>query len=542
MAGQPQAGPPPPPPPPGHQGPGGRPGPFARPPPPPGQNGGPPPPPPGVRPPPPPGAFAPQRPQINSTKIVDLSPKPKQDEKSCRKKLTSYLCFTIRKAAPSNPKDKPTWARSEVVEEKLQSAEIQSQIKRLNEARGKAVSVAEKKAALAPFQQGQINKLLDQLANNEHDSNFTHTLAQLDKREKDLKNGKRETTTMTVYFTRAPLEHLSAVELNRNIELNAQRMAEARKRADDEARAHPPPGQGPQGPPVVDNGPAFFPVNQNKGDKGNKAKPRMVSRHSAKRAPKKYHDESSTESSDSDTDSCSDLSSNTTDTTWTSSSKSRSRGHGRRRHSYNRRSRSHHREPQKLYIADRPHSPPRRLAEVFDNGPAPIGPRPYAPEVPRAVPSGVDAVAAAYQAGKIDADAERYGLTERERYTPAPRPIVVDRAPVVINEPYREPRAIVTYGPRERVYVEPRYPSPPSPRYEQRFEERRYPEERWVEEREFRPRTDYTRRERDAEEYMDRVPFVERAERRVPIFRNTNPFATLPRRYPSVPSSVDSGW
>jgi hypothetical protein len=113
----------------------------------------------------------------------------------------------------------------------LQPGEIQNQIKRLNEARGKLVSVAEKKAALAPFQQGQINKLLDQLANNEIDPNFIHTLAQLDKRERDLKNGKRETTTMTVLLTRAPLEHLSAVELYRNIEANRQKMAQDRARA-----------------------------------------------------------------------------------------------------------------------------------------------------------------------------------------------------------------------------------------------------------------------------------------------------------------------
>jgi hypothetical protein len=154
------------------------------------------------------------------------------DETICRKKLTSYSCYTLRKATPIYPSDKLTWARSEVVEQKLRPGKIQAQVKKLSEARGKIVSVTEKKAALAPFQQGQINKLLDQLADHEPDPNFAWTLVEVDKQERDLGNGKRETTVMTAYFKRAPLEHLSAIELNENIEKNRARMAEDRMQAE----------------------------------------------------------------------------------------------------------------------------------------------------------------------------------------------------------------------------------------------------------------------------------------------------------------------
>ncbi|KAF4621923.1 hypothetical protein G7Y89_g14422 [Cudoniella acicularis] len=109
--------------------------------------------------------MPPMRQQVNSTRVVDITPQALPNAATCRRNLTSHSVFTIKKAVPSNPREKATWARAEVVEEKLARSEIAKQIKRLNERRGE--SVAEKKSSLQPFQQGQISNLLDDLATRE---------------------------------------------------------------------------------------------------------------------------------------------------------------------------------------------------------------------------------------------------------------------------------------------------------------------------------------------------------------------------------------
>lgn len=472
-----------------------------------------------------------------------------------------------------DPKEKATWARAEVVEERLAQGDILKQVKKLNDARGKIVTAAEKKAELAFFQSGQITKLLDQQATSEMDPNFVWSLAQIDTKQKDLKNGKRETTTMTVYLARAPVDGMNPIVLLQNIERNraaALRPPPQEERGAGGAGAGGGGGGGGGGGRggailvggVRDGGAIKLPPNG--GDAGKpKPKPKPISRSSSRRAPKKYHGKSSSSSSgydsdsyDSDTGSDSDASSE--NTIYSRSSKSKGRNH--RRFSFNRtpqrnqsRRREHHK---KYYIEDRPTSP-RRFNEVFDGGPPAMNGRvAYVPEAPRAAPA-VDPVAAAYQAGKIDADAERFGLTERERYPPPPpRPMIPERmAPIVINEPPRDPRAVVSYGVRDQY--DPRYPEPPlSPRYEDGWvegrdfrQERGFRQERdFRQEREFRPRNDYVRREREAEAYMEDEPYYERRApepRIVPVFRDTqaHPFQQLPRRYSRPPSENSSrGW
>ncbi|EHL00609.1 hypothetical protein M7I_3497 [Glarea lozoyensis 74030] len=401
------------------------------PPPPPGWRGGPPGGPPGGHPPGPPGGFPPpggMRPgppnhqgqgggpppqnqqfnlptrpaKVNSSKIVDITPPRIMDEAASRKKLTTYAVYTVKKAIPRG-KELPTWARAEVTEERLDQADIAKQVKRLNEKSSK--SVAEQKTALAPNQQGQVVKVLDELISKERDSNFIWSLVQIDKEERIIK---------------------------------------VRKPSPEHAREH----------------------------------------------KKKY------------------------------------------------------------YVEDSRDPSPRR---PFDDMLArqPLRP-PFVPEVHRGIPEpGFDAVAAAYQAGKIDADAERFGLNER--YIPPPRAI---ERPVIIEQP----RAVVSYGRRESFAGHPNSPpritqarySPPviSPRLlPERYAEGRLgyrdfrPESRGYgfDRREFRPEprsyrpehrasrdypsdyhdeldsersfspepprfrgVDYHSRERDAEEYIDR--------------------------------------
>lgn len=94
------------------------------------------------------------------------------------------------------------------------------------------------------------------------------------------------------------------------------------------------------------------------------------------------------------------------------------------------------------------------------------------------------------------ADVYRRGGEPRDYYgrspstTPPPLTSRTDHDPHGAD---REPRAIVSYGGRERVYIDDRYPRSPSPEYE-RYEER--------------SRTHYTGRELEAEGYVERdAPF-----------------------------------
>lgn len=534
--------PPPPPPPPGWRGPpnGGRP------------PGPPPPPPPGVRPPGPPnGGPGPQGFPMQmqmpirqqSSRICDITPPQILNESACLKKVTTYAVFTIQKAPGQDPKkDKATWARAERNEERLEQADILKQIKKLNESRSRTVT--EKKAALAPFQQGQINSLLDDQATEERDRNFEWSLVQLETKTKPVssrtgKKGQYETVTMTIYLKRAPLKHLNPAMILQAIERNSA----------ESLRPRPPPNQ--QQPPHNaggrDGGPPPAEIIEIKnGNKGVKGKPTKIPTPTKVRHRKRSHHSHSSRSdshgSDSyDSESGSDASSRRSLNTSISAESHRSRDPRR----YSRgpiRSHSRHRpeRTRTYYLDNRAHSPVQHFGEI---------PRPFVPEVPHASQDINPIVHAAYQAGKEDERAERVGF---DRLPPRPvvveRPMVVER--VIERQPVIEPRAVVSYGVAQPHRYEPRY-------YDDNLD----------------PRTeDYLLRRQEAEEYMERLDrrkqsepiYMDRRLDREPIFVDrrpsepvfidrldrldrrpnerifTNPFA-LPRRYPPSNSERD-GW
>jgi hypothetical protein len=595
-------------------------------------NGFPPPPPPGFmrpgqNPPGPPGQHGPPpqnqqfnlpaRPvKVNSSRIVDVTPIPVMDEEACRKRLTTYAVYTVKKAIPASTKELPSWARAEHVEERLDQKEIAKQVKRLSD---KSVrSVAEQKAALAPNQQRQVVKVLDELASKERDPHFGWSLVQIGKEEqaikvrklsssrKDAVSNKRETTTLTIYAMRAPLPNENCKMLYDLIEKHRIDMLLQQNRPPQNSQPNnqqngPPPTVN-NGPNAASNGPGF--VNLGKSTSKSPARRSKSPAPVKRRDSKKYH-EADSDDSQYDSDG-SDSDSTRSSTNGTSISSMSRKGHrpGRRyshtkpqNRSYSRHRPEHAREHRKIYNEDRRDMSPRRL---FDDMPAPQPIRPpFVPEINRGLPEpGYDPVAAAYQAGKMDADAERFGLNERERYVPPPRAI---ERPVVIEQP----RAVVSYGWRDAFASHPgsppritqaRYSPPvissrlmadrfveparaeyhdfrpesrgyaPDPRefrqeprgyrHEHR-DPRGYRSEYYDEqdsERSFSPGpprfrgVDYYSRERDAEEYIERErpPFERRAtEPRIsPIIRNGHhPFAPLPlrRQYPPSMSTTDSG-
>jgi hypothetical protein len=538
--------PPPPPPPPGFRGPPN----GARPP-------GPPPPPPGVRPPGPPnGGPGPQgfpmQMQMQmpirqqSSRICDITPPQILNESACLKKLTTYAVFTIQKAPGQDPKkDKATWARAEVNEERLEQVDIVKKVKKLNESRSRTVT--DKKAALAPFQQGQINNLLDDQATQERDRNFEWSLAQLETKTRPVslrtgRKGQYETVTMTVYLKRSPLKHLNPAMLLQAIERN---IAES-------LRPRPPPNH--QQPPNNGGGPPPGEIikidkvdkgdkgdkgdKADKGDKGGRGKPTKIPTPTKVRHRKRSHHSHSSRSdshgSDSyDSQSESDAGSRGSFDTSISAESHRSRDARR----YSRgpiRSHSRHRpeRTRTYYLDNRAHSPVQHFGEI---------PRPFAPDVPHASQAMDPIVHAAYQAGKEDERAERVGYDRLP-----PRPVVVER---VIERPVMEPRAVVSYG-----VAQPH----------------RYPEPRYYDDNLIDPRSeDYLIRRQEAEEYIERVDrrkqsepiYVDRRLDREPIFVDrrpsdpvfidrrpserifTNPFGPnpLPRRYQTSISDRD-GW
>lgn len=165
------------------------------------------------------------------------------------------------------------------------------------------------------------------------------------------------------------------------------------------------------------------------------------------------------------------------------------------------------------------------------------------PEAPRVIQS-IDPIASAYYAGKEDNRAERFGVADR-----LPMRAVVD-----------QPREIVSYGRRERLYSAPSVPST-----DYRHDDRYHDEYRY---------DDYVGRDRD-EDFLERPPIGEARRYSRPLgkpiqrresyqerrefddrrpstprspFTNANPFApapaSLPRRYapPSSSGYESRGW
>jgi hypothetical protein len=324
-----------------------------------------------------------------------------------------------------------------------------------------------------------------------------------------------ETVTMTVYVKRAPRKDLNPIMLFQNIEKNKA-----------ESMRPPPPPPPAGGVQQLPQG-----VTQISGHGGERKGIRTRAHGRSKSRDKKYHGHGDSSSGDSfDSDTGSDSSFTGSDSLGTSIS-SKSRGH--RRYSHGRggfRSHSRHREPRRGFFLEqsRVHSPEHHY-DAYGGSP-----RPYVPDVPRVIPavaalSPLDPVAAAYHAGKVDAEAERYGTADRVLARPIERML--------------EPRPVISYGRMEHRYSEPRYVDD---RY---IDIVRREDELW-------------RRERDAEDYIDgrldgrlddRRPsdfldrrhtdnFYERRQSEPIVWANRAPFSPtmVPRRYP--PSSNNSGW
>jgi hypothetical protein len=420
---------------------------------------------------------------VNSIHFVDLTPRAPLDEDACRKKLTTYKAVSIRRAIPPDgKKGKATWAKSNHTEESMTQEEMIRQLKKLNDFHSPMekhkLSVTEKKQRLRPFQQHQVTKVIDNLKSQEREASFEWTLAQIDQKFQPAPRGKKETTVITVYAKRAPQPNIDPIHLWNMIEkAKADRIKEQQIK-DQQRMAQL------QNPPQQETVSVMVSSSKDK-------KP-------VKRGGKKYHDDSSSytaSTGNSGSDSDYDSSTNTTIS-------SRSARHSRRYNHGGQRSRSHSRRREhrkSLIIDDRvPTSPLLRLQP------------PFVPDVPRAVHTAEE-VAAAYQAGKIDADAERFGL---DRYA-APRP-----RPLVYNE----------YADRSPLHIQ--------------YSEDRYTEElRQRDEDRIRRREDLWRREEDKRREQNRIlrrdEILRQEEDRIFARDRYGPFAPLPRhlRYPSSDGS-----
>lgn len=371
----------------------------------------------------------PMRPPMSSTHFVDLTQRAPLDEDACKKKLTTYKAISVRRALPPDgKKDKATWAKCNHTEELLTQEEIMKQIKKLNDVRSpldkrQNLSVTEKKQKLRTYQQSQVSKVIDDLRVRDGNPDYEWTLVQIDQKFQPAPRNQKETTVITVYAKRAPRPDINPGHMYQAIEkAKAERMKEMNK----------PPQPLPE---RIDE-----PILVSGGKK------------SGKKGKKKYHDDTSsfsTSSSDSESDSDYSSSANTTIS-------SRSGRHSRRYSHGGRRARSHSRprEHRRSYIID----------SRVPTSPVLLQP-PYVPDVPRAGLTPED-VAAAYQAGKIDADAERFGL---DRYVaPRVRPIVYngysDRYPVDIRYPDDRYADELRQREEDRILRRERYVDPFAPR------------------------------------------------------------------------------
>lgn len=208
----------------------------------------PPPPTPGVCPPTPPPNSGSQGFPL-PIRFVDLTPRIPLGEAECRKRLTTFATYTIRKMIPDDLENsRPTWAKCEVVQVALAPEEVSKQVRKLEARRSLIDSIQ----VLQPFQQRQINNLLDELNAGERDIHFEHSLAQMDQKIKSLNAGRRETTSITCYVKRAPRKDTNPVGIYNAMERQkAERMA---------TMSRPPPLPQPrplqqQGNPQKGNGP-----------------------------------------------------------------------------------------------------------------------------------------------------------------------------------------------------------------------------------------------------------------------------------------------
>ncbi|KAA8567622.1 hypothetical protein EYC84_008097 [Monilinia fructicola] len=454
----------------------------------------------------------PMRPRYKSSHIVDLNATDKQqlDEAACKKLLTTYSVHSIRKVIPTG-KEKSTWAKAVVTEEPLSQEDIVAQLKKLKESPN---TISDKKGELFHNQQGQVNRLLDRLKNEEGDPNFDWSLVQLDRRERSC-NKIRETVLITVIVKRTLKDHLSAMEIYQLIEKNKQeRMAELMRPAmpPQPQQVQPPPNPNSQPAPIVGI------VRTHEKNDGNRGRSRSRSRQ----RPARYQSDSNSDTeSDSDTAS---TGASTISSSLVTSISSRSDKRPRRYNSHNRRGRSHsryrQREHQKKYYSHRSESPELIFQEFRRSHPR----SPYVGEI---APIAPDAIIQAFQQGREEerAAAQHY-LSQSHR-------------PMIADEPSR---AVIPAGRRELEYntTLPRCPSRQYAEASTRHLDDLYADDDLPVIRDARsaPRDSaYRRRLSDAESYIARDPIRSRIpftglRPQIPRVRHHNSFTPRsPPRY-----------
>ena len=159
-----------------------------------------------------------------------------------------------------DPKEELTWTKVQVTREQLSQEDIVKILKRLEESEP---SAQDKMATVSPFQQGQINGLLDELVTSEPDTNFEWSLAQIDQTEMTNNKGQKETTSMVVYMKRAPLKHPNPIGLFNAIERNKQERLEQLSRPP--PRPEPPAGGAAGGAKFINTGYPRRKMDQGKG-------------------------------------------------------------------------------------------------------------------------------------------------------------------------------------------------------------------------------------------------------------------------------------
>lgn len=149
-----------------------------------------------------------------STGIHDTTLGKTDFESFCRKQLSTYEVFTLR---PNQDKIKSKmedrWAKVDIIQKSHPTKQI---IRAIRELDAGPPSIIEKKALLFPNQKAQVTNILSNKIMNEREGQFEWVLAQLYCEEAvNLKTGKKETASMTIYLKRAPLPGIDVTHLYR---------------------------------------------------------------------------------------------------------------------------------------------------------------------------------------------------------------------------------------------------------------------------------------------------------------------------------------
>jgi hypothetical protein len=164
---------------------------------------------------------------------VGIGPIVPLEEEACRKRLTSYEAYSIRKAlslnktqekstSPLKTQEQTTWAKSEHTRELWTQENIVTNIKELKDNR----IVSEKIEMLRHWQKRQVNHAFEGVKRAESDPNFEWSIVQIDQKFRPVGKAK-ETTVITVYFKRTPRSDVNPVALYTAIEkVKAERIAQ----------------------------------------------------------------------------------------------------------------------------------------------------------------------------------------------------------------------------------------------------------------------------------------------------------------------------